>query len=128
MNDCAYVGRWTATFEIALRMYIAINNELSKLQMIDAFRELVPYSQTLTHDITMEAYFEGHRSGSHHAWTHARKAGRPPAWPGGDGLEPDEEERDAAMEQDMEELEATVEKYGGLLPELMDRLERELAV
>ena len=31
------------------------------------------------------------------------------------------------MERDMEEIEAKVEKYGELLPELMDRLERELA-
>jgi hypothetical protein len=31
------------------------------------------------------------------------------------------------MERDMEEIEAKVEKYSELLPELMDRLERELA-
>jgi hypothetical protein len=31
------------------------------------------------------------------------------------------------MERDMQETEAKVKKYGELLPELMDRLERELA-
>jgi hypothetical protein len=31
------------------------------------------------------------------------------------------------MEQDMEEIEAKVKKNGELLPELMDRLERDLA-
>jgi hypothetical protein len=42
MNHRAYTGRWNRTYEITLRMYIAINNELSKLQMIDAFRLLLP--------------------------------------------------------------------------------------
>jgi hypothetical protein len=125
MNDRAYVGRWTGTYEITLRMYIALNNVLAKLQMVDAFREVVPYSGTLMHNAAFDAYFDGHRSGSYHAWNHAGKTGRPPAWPD-DDLEPDEDERDAAMERDMEELDAKVDKYGELLPELMDRIERDL--
>ena len=32
------------------------------------------------------------------------------------------------MEGDMDEIEAKVKKYGELLPELMERLERDLAV
>ena len=42
-------------------------------------------------------------------------------------MEPDEDEQDPAIERDMEELGATVEKYGEFLPELLDKLERELA-
>jgi hypothetical protein len=56
MNHRGFTGRWAGAFEITLRMYIAINNELSKLQMIDAFRELVPYSQTLSHAIEVHAH------------------------------------------------------------------------
>jgi hypothetical protein len=112
MNHRGYTGRWTGTYEITLRMYIAVNNELAQLQMIDAFRELVPYSQTLSHNIAFDAYFTGHQSGSYHAWNAAGKTGRPPA---------------PAMERDMEELGATVEKYGEFLPELLEKLERELA-
>jgi len=126
MNHRGFTGRWTGTYEITLRMYIAINNELSKLQMIDAFRELIPYSQTLSHNIAFDAYFTGHESGSRHAWSAAGKTGRPPAWPE-PHLEPDEDERDPAMDRDMEELEAKVDKYGEFLPELLNRLERELA-
>ena len=125
MNHRGFTGRWTGTYEITLRMYIAVNNELSKLQMIDAFRELIPYSQTLSHNIAFDAYFTGHESGSRHAWGHANMEGGPPQWPddgpNGELMEPDEDERD------MEELEATVEQYCKLLPELLDRLERELA-
>jgi hypothetical protein len=79
MNDCAYVGRWTGTYEITLRMYIALNNTMTKLQMVDAFRELIPYSGTLMHNATFDAYFDGHRSGSYHSWNHAGKTGHPPA-------------------------------------------------
>src|SRR3712207_9194468 len=61
-------GRWNGTYEITLRMYIAINNELSKLQMIDACRQLIPYSQTLSHNIAFDAYVKGHEAGSCHAW------------------------------------------------------------
>ena len=39
----------------------------SQAQMIDAFRELVPYSQTLSQNIAFDAYFTGHESGSRHA-------------------------------------------------------------
>ena len=127
MNHRGYTGRWTGTCEITLRMYIAVNNELAKLQMIDAFRELVPYSQTLSHNIAFDAYFRGHQSGSYHAWSAAGKTGRPPAWGREPEMEPDEDERDPAMERDMEELGATVEKYGEFLPELLDKLERDLA-
>jgi septation ring formation regulator EzrA len=57
--------------------------------------------------------------------------GGPPYWPddgsNGELMEPDEDEQDPAVERDLEELGATVEKYGEFLPELLDKLERELA-
>jgi hypothetical protein len=131
MNHRGFTGRWTGTYEITLRMYIALNNELAKLQMIDAFRGVIPYSQTLSHNIAFDAYFTGHESGSRHAWGCANMEGGPPQWPddgpNGEIMEPGEDERDPAIERDMEELDATVEKYGEFLPELLDRLERELA-
>jgi hypothetical protein len=126
MNHRGFTRRWTGTYEITLRMYLAVNDELAKLQMIDAFRELVPYSQTLSDNLAFDAYFTGHESGSYHAWNAAGKTGRPPAWPEAD-MEPEVEERDPAMERDIEELGTTVEKYGAFLPELLDKLERELA-
>jgi septation ring formation regulator EzrA len=56
--------------------------------------------------------------------------GAPPQWPddGPDGeiMEPDEDEQDPAIERDMEHLEATVENIK-FLPELLDKLERDLA-
>jgi hypothetical protein len=73
MNHRGYTGRWTGTYEITLRMYNAVGNELAKLQMVDAFRELIPYSQTLSHNMIFEGYFCGHESGSRYAWGRAGK-------------------------------------------------------
>jgi hypothetical protein len=131
MNHRGFTGRWTGIFEITLRMYIAINNDVAKLQIIDAFRELVPYSQTLSHNIAFDAYFAGHEAGSRHAWGQANMEGAPPQWPddgpNGELMEPDEDERDPAIERDMDELDAAAEEYRTVLVELLDRLERELA-
>jgi hypothetical protein len=130
MNDRLFAGRWQGAIELTLRVYIPLGEQLAKLQMVDAFRQMVPYSQMLLDNIAFEAYFDGHESGSRHAWTYAGKSGGPPAWPddGPDGelMDPDEDERDPAMDRDVEELEAIVEKYGGFLPEILDRAERSI--
>ena len=42
-------------------------------------------------------------------------------------MEPEEDEQDPAIVRDLEELGATVDKHGEFVPELLDRLERELA-
>jgi hypothetical protein len=126
MKHHSFTDRWDGILEITLRMYIGVNNQLSKLQMIDAFREFVPYSQIFSHDIAFDAYFTGHRSGSYHAWSAAGEAGRPPAWPDPE-MDPEEDEEDPAIERDMEELHAAVEKDGELLPQILEKVERELA-
>ena len=125
MNHRGYTGRWTGTYEITLRMYVAVNNELAKLQMVDAFRELIPYSQSLSHNMIFEGYFCGHESGSRYAWGWADKEGEPPGYE--EDIEESEENADPATEADVDGLEAIIEKYGGLLPQMLDRLERTLA-
>jgi hypothetical protein len=130
MNDRGFGGRWHGATDITLRIYIPLGEQLAKLEMIDAFRVFMPYSQTLTSNIAFDAYFTGHESGSRHAWSYADKSGSPPAWPddGPDGeiMEPEGDERDAAMERDTEDLETIVETYGGFLPEVLDELERRV--
>jgi hypothetical protein len=125
MNHRGYTGRWSGTYELTLRMYVAVGNDLAKPQMVDAFRELIPYSQALSHNMLVESYFCGHELGSRYAWDRAGKDGAPP------GYEEDPEEADAnadpAIDADVDGLEATVEEYLGFLPEVLDRLERTLA-
>jgi hypothetical protein len=128
MNDMGFVERWRSAIEITLRIYVSLSEPLAKLQMIDAFRVFVPYSQTLLSNIAFDAYFKGHESGSRHAWAHAGKTGAPPAWPedGPDGelMEPEGDERDASMERDTDDLEAIAEQYNKFFPEVLEELER----
>jgi len=109
MNERGFGERWHGAIEITLRIYITLGEQLAMLQMIDALRVFVPYSQTLLSNVAFDAYFKGHESGSRHAWAFAGKSGAPPAWPddGPDGelMEPDEDERDSAIERDTDELE-----------------------
>ncbi len=131
MNDIGFSGRWQSAIEITLRICIPLEEQLAKLRMIDALRVFVPYCQTLLSDIGSDAYYKGHESGSRHAWAHAGKTGSPPAWPedgpNGELMEPDEEERDAAMERDTDDLEAVAEQYNKFFPEVLDELERRCA-
>jgi hypothetical protein len=96
--------------------------------MIDAFRVFVPYSQTLSSNIALDAYYKGHEAGSRHAWAYAGKSGAPPAWPEdgpeGELVEPEEDEQDTAMEREADEVEAVAEQYNKFLPEVLDELER----
>ncbi len=128
MNDAGFVERWRGAIEITLRIYIPLGEQLAKLQMIDAFRVFVPYSQTLSSNMVLDAYYKGHESGSRHAWAYAGKSGGPPAWPedgpAGEWMEPEEDEQDPAMERDADELEAVAEQYNEFLPEVLDELER----
>ena len=124
-------GRWDAVENIALRIYIAIGNDLAKLQMLDAFRVMVPYQETLSSNMTVDAYHKGHKAGSYHAWNYAGKTGYPPARAEGEDpaevWEPEEDEQDPAIERDEGEIGAELEAYGRFLPEVLDRMERELA-
>lgn len=124
MNDWGFAGRWHLTTELTLRIYARIAQLLERLRMVDAFRTLPPYSNRLTQNIAEEAYFAGHKAGSYQAWNAAGKTGNPPAWPGEDEDLYDEE--DPVVERDMGDLETKVEKYGELLPEIMDRMERQV--
>ena len=128
MNDVGFAERWRSAIEITLRVYVPLGEQLAKLQMVDAFRVFVPYSQTLSSNMVLNAYYKGHESGSRHAWAYAGKSGAPPAWPEdgpeGELVEPDEDEQDPAMERDADELEAVAEQYNKFLPEVLDELER----
>ena len=128
MNDRGFGARWHGATEITLRIYIPLGEQLAKLRMIDALRVFVPYSQTLLSEVAFDAYYKGHESGSRHAWAYAGKSGGPPAWPddgpNGELMEPDEDERDPAMERDADDLEAVAEQYNKFFPEVLGELER----
>jgi hypothetical protein len=128
MNEVGFVGRWQGAIDITLRVYIPLGEQLAKLRMIDAFRVFVPYSQTLSSNMVLDAYYKGHEAGSRHAWAYAGKSGAPPAWPEdgpeGELVELEEDELDPAMEREADEVEAVAEQYNKFFPEVLDELER----
>jgi hypothetical protein len=140
MNEMGFVERWRSAIEMTLRIYVPLGEQLAKLQMIDAFRVFVPFSQTLLSNMALYSYHKGHESGSRHAWAYADEGGAPPAWaqawpeddpddgPEGGLMEsegdPEVDEHDPAMEQDSDELEAIAEQYNKFFPEVLDELER----
>ena len=128
MNEMGFVERWRSAIEITLRVYIPLGEQLAKLKMVDAFRVFVPYSQTLSSNMALDAYYKGHEGGSRHASGHAGKSGAPPAWPEdgpeGELVEPEEDEQDPAMEREADEVEAVAEQYNKFFPEVLGELER----
>ena len=113
--------------DITLRTYIPLEKLLSNLQMIEAFRQLVPYAQALSRSVAPESYFVGHHQGSMRAWAEAGEVGCPPAWPELDAEKPEGADEDPAVGRDMEDLDWKLNNYGELLPEIMDRMERKFA-
>jgi hypothetical protein len=128
MNEMGFVERWRSAIEMTLRIYIPLGEQLAKLQMIDAFRVFVPYSQTLSSNMVLDAYYKGHEGGSRHAWAYSGKSGAPPAWPEdgpeGELVEPEGDEQDPAMEREADEVEAVAEQYNKFFPEVLEELER----
>jgi hypothetical protein len=124
MTERGFAARWGGAESTTLLAWIGLSEHLARLRTVDTIRAVFPYQQTLSHNITFDAYFKGHESGSRYAWGLAGQNGAPPAWPDDELAEPDEEERDRAIERDEEELETLLEKYGGFLSEVLDEIER----
>ena len=129
-NERGFTGRWTGAENITLRIAVPLMQELGRLRVVDAFRVLAPYQNTLNENLALDAYFKGHEAGSYHAWNFAGKTGHPPAWPKGEDpeeiWEPEGDEVDTAMDRDADELVEVAKTNGGFLPEILDRLERQV--
>jgi hypothetical protein len=78
MTERGFGARWGGAENATLRVWIALGEDLTRLRMVDTLRVMFPYQQTLSSNITFDAYFKGHESGSRHAWGHAGKCGPPP--------------------------------------------------
>jgi hypothetical protein len=125
MNDWDFVGRWEAARELALLAYVDVVRRLDKIKMIGAFRGLFPYLGTIWEDDVHEAYFDGHKAGSRHAWKWSGKTGEPPGW------EADEEEAernaDPTIDEDLQKWtgEGRYARLAGKLEEMERELMRE---
>jgi hypothetical protein len=122
MYDWGFVGRWEAAQELALLAYVDVVRRLDKIKIIGAFRGMFPYLSTIWQDDVHEAYFDGHKAGSRHAWNRSGKTGEPPGW------EADEEEAernaDPAIDENLQKW--TGERRYAHLEGKLEEMEREL--
>jgi hypothetical protein len=129
MNDAAYGDRMRTGLQITMAICLDLAPHLAKLRMIEAFRMIQPYVRTVAQNKAHFAYFDGHRSGSHHAWRAAGMEGDPPGWKEWEEEEePGEEAFDPSIEGDLDNISARVEETMAFVSELLDRLEREFVV
>jgi hypothetical protein len=126
MTDRAFSGRWQTTTEIVLALCVELSQYMSRLNMIDAIRETLPYVHVVYHNEMDSAYLSGHEAGSSYAWKRAGMDGDPPGWAplGEDGESTDAEDFDPAIEEVLEATGARLEE-ADIMPELLSRLEEK---
>ena len=124
MTDWAFSGRWQTTTEILLAVCVELSQYMSRLNMIDAIRETLPYAHVVYHNETDSAYLSGHEAGSRYAWKRAGMDGDPPGWAPLDeeGESTDAEDFDPAIDEALETLNARLEE-ADIMPGLLTRLE-----
>jgi hypothetical protein len=122
MYDWGFVGRWEAAQELALLAYVDVVRRLDKIKMIGAFRGMFPYLSTIWQDDVHEAYFDGHKAGSRHAWNRSGKTGELPGWEANE--EEAERNADPAMDEDLQKW--TGERRYARLEGKLEEMEREL--
>jgi hypothetical protein len=112
MNDRAFTGRWLGAMDMTLRVYVELAGYLDRLKTLDVVRVILPYSETFAEDAAFESYLDGHRAGARHAWAAAGAEGPAPEWP---------------LEVDEESVKAPIGRAASILPEILEKIERELA-
>jgi hypothetical protein len=126
MTDWAFSGRWQTPTEIVLAVCVDLSQYMSRLNMIDAIRETLPYAHVIYHNETDSAYLSGHEAGSRYAWKRAGMDGDPPGWAplDEDGESTDAEDFDPAIDAELEATGARLEE-ADIMPELLTRLEEK---
>jgi hypothetical protein len=125
MTDLAFSGRWLTTFEMVLALAVELTQHMSRLSMIDAIREMLPYARVVYRNEGERAYLDGHEAGSRYTWQRAGMGGDPPGWGGlDDDLEAEVEDFDPAIGGKLEALSTRLEEVD-IMPEILGRVERE---
>lgn len=124
MTDWAFSGRWQTATEIVMAVCVDLAQHMSRLNMIDALRETLPYVRTIYQNEVSAAYMRGHEAGSRYAWERAGMNDYPPGW---GSLEEDEheDEFDPVADEDLEVLHTRLEE-ADIMPELLNRLEQKV--
>lgn len=99
MTDVGFSGRWDGAIQLTMAALMDLRQSTTKLRMVDAFRVVLPYAEQLAQNSAAEAYFEAREDDS----------------------------SEAGVDEDLERIEARIKEDGRFIPELLERLERQLA-
>ena len=123
MTDWGFSGRWQTATQIVMAVCVDLAQHMSRLNMIDALRETLPYARTVYKNEACAAYIRGYEDGSLYAWERDGMEGDSPGW---EPLEEeDEDDFDLAANEALEDLEARLEEMD-IMPELLSRLEQKV--
>jgi hypothetical protein len=127
MNDPAYVNRVRAGLQMAMTIFLDLTPRLAELRMLETVRSMQPHARTFLQNEVYFAYFDGHRSGSQHAWRLAGMKNEPPGWDTDE--EKSEKNADPATERDLKKIETRLQETAAtFVPELLEILERKFVV
>ena len=126
MTDRAFSGAWQTTGGIVLTLCGELEKYLSRLDMIDVIRELMPRALNIYSVESDAAYLSGHEAGSRYAWKKAGMEGDPPGWgpltEDGVASEEDVAAWDPAIADALDAMRERLEK-ADLTPAILDGLE-----
>ena len=123
MNEVGYTYRCKASKEIVGMLHRVLAPLLAKLEMIEVFRETLPYALTIYTNEAVCAYRDGYEAGSKCAWEAAGKMGDPPGWQKRKGG--DEGDEDPEIQR-LRSISKRLEKVSGVVVRPLEELERNL--
>ena len=80
MTDLAFSVRWQTTTNLVLALCVELTQHMSRLNMLDAIRGVLPYARIVYRNEGEKAYMEGPDAGSRYVWQRAGMSGDPPGW------------------------------------------------
>ena len=123
MNEVGYAYRCMASKEIVEMLDRVLSPLLAKLEMMEGFRETLPYALKIYTNEVVFAYRDGYLAGSKRAWEAAGKTGDlPPGWKERKG---DEEDKDLELQR-LRSLNKRLEEVSGAVVSPLEELERNL--
>ena len=123
MNEVGYAYRCMASKEIVEMLDRVLSPLLAKLEMMEGFRETLPYALKIYTNEVVFAYRDGYQAGSKRAWEAAGKTGDlPPGWKERKG---DEEDKDLELQR-LRSLNKRLEEVSAAVVNPLEELERNL--
>jgi len=126
MNEMGYAYRCKASKEIVGMLHLVLGPLLAQLEIIEGFREALPYVSKIYTNEAVLAYRDGYQAGARRIWEAAGKTGE---LPGRRERKGDKEDEDPEKDREIQcrrSISKRLEKVSGVVFGPLEELEREL--